>query len=164
MTVMLFHLIPWFHDSIFLFFNIYILPCFHNSIIEWFQNPCFHSSIVTCFHASMIPASMLPLPQITTTNNYWSRKQKLWQDSICKDVIPCHSMLSCFHASMLPCFHASMLQYFHDSMIPASLLSGLHVRQVRHVRISISTNFKKCDSLTQWLTHRHDHLYRCYRI
>ena len=129
MTVMLFHLIPWFRDSIFLFFNIYILPCFHNSIIEWFRHPCFHSSIVTCFHASMIPASMLPLPQITTTNNYWSRKQKFWQDSICKDVIPCHSMLSCFHASMLPCFNISMIPWFQLPCFQACLLDRLGMQK-----------------------------------
>ena len=125
--------------------------------------------MLPCFHASMIPASMLPLPQITTTNNYWSRKQKLWQDSICKDVIhsmpPCFlaSMLLCFHAfvltclhaynaCMVACFHALMLSCFNVSMLPCfndstSMLSGLHLRQVRHVRISISTKFQK-----MWLT------------
>ena len=65
-------------------------------------------------------------------------------------IIPCfHAfLLPCFHASMLPCFHVFMLQYFHDSMIPASMLPGLHVRQVRHVRISISSKFQK-----MWQTH-----------
>ena len=160
-----------FHAFLLSCFHASMLTCYHTFMFSCFYAPMIQVihvriSISTHFkkYYSLTDSETWPLIQmlshliITTnpfykflikdaiaSNNYWSRMQKLWQYSICKDVIPCHSMLSCFHASKLPCFHAFMLQYFHDSMIPASMLSGLHVRQVRHLRFSISTKFKKCD-------------------
>ena len=95
-----------------------------------------------CLHASMLPSiqaskhSSFPFPMLPC----------FYASMLLYFLIPW------FHTSMIPWFHDSMFSCFNDSMIPASMLSGLHVRQVRHVRISLSTIFKKCDSLTHWLT------------
>ena len=86
--------------------------------------------------------------QIISTNDLYKRfLQMISTNYFYKWIL---QMISWFHDSMIPWFYDSIIPWFHDSMIPwfhdSMILFDL--RQVRHMRISISTNFKKRDSLT----------------
>ena len=150
-----------------------MLSYFHASMCNrwymWFHViPC--DSLLPCYKVSMFPSfhALMLLPFLVSMSPCFHASE---HPSIQAFIFPCfhasmllYFLIPWFHTSMIPWFHHSMFSCFNDSMIPASMLSGLHVRQVRHLRFSISTNFKKCDWLTNSLTHRHNHLYICYRI
>jgi hypothetical protein len=51
-------LIPRFHGSMVLWFQIYNVLWFHGSMVRWFHGsmvPWFHGSMVQWFHGSMVP-------------------------------------------------------------------------------------------------------------